>query len=110
VNDIICDIRSPAAGEGLSLVRKSKEQWLAEFRRRKTNRTLKEAEALLVAFGFSYRPASKEQGGVWQRGMFTLTLPKPHGGDKTLSPKYIGRIIQLIDFAEAAEVAERDDH
>lgn len=91
-------------------MRKSKEQLLAELRRRKTNRTLEDAEALLAAFDFSCRPGSKEQGGVWQRGVFTLTLPKPHGGDKTLSPKYIGRIIQLIDLAEASEVTERDDH
>jgi hypothetical protein len=97
-------------GGGLSKVRKSKEQLLAEFRRRKTNRTLGEAEELLVAFSFLYRPGSKERGGVWQRGMFTLTLPKPHGGDRALSPKYISRIIELIDLAEALEATEREDH
>jgi hypothetical protein len=91
------------------LVRKSREQLLAELRRKKTNRTLEEAEALLTAFGFAYRPGSKERGGVWSRGMFTLTLPKPHGGDRTLSPKYIGRIIEQIDLAEAQEEAERDE-
>ena len=91
------------------MVRKSKEELLAELRRRKTNRSLEKAEELLVAFGFSYRPGSKERGGVWQRGMFTLTLPKPHGGDKTLSPKYISKIIELIDLAEALETTERDD-
>jgi len=94
---------------GLSLVRKGKEQVLAEFRRRKTNRTLEDAEGLLMAFEFSYRPGSKERGGVWQRGMFTLTLPKPHGGDRALSPKYISKIIELIDLAEALEAEREDD-
>jgi hypothetical protein len=91
------------------LVRKSREQLLEEFRRRKTNRTLEEAEGLLRAFGFSYRPGSKERGGVWQRGVFTLTLPRPHGGDKTLPPKYIGRIIQWIDMAEALAQTEGEE-
>lgn len=90
-------------------INKIKEQLLAEFRRRKTNRSLEEAAELLIAFGFSYRQGSKERGGVWQRGMWTLTLPKPHGGDKTLSPKYISKIIELIDLAEALEKETDDD-
>lgn len=107
--DIIGDIIPLRRSEGLSVVRKTKEQLLAEFRRRRTNRSLEDAAALLVAFGFSYRQGSKERGGVWQRGIWTLTLPKPHGGDKALSPKYIGKIIELIDLAEALEKKERED-
>lgn len=41
--------------------------------------------------------------------MFTLTLPKPHRGDRTLSPKYIGRIVQMVDLVEAYEEAESEE-
>ncbi|HKI03228.1 MAG TPA: hypothetical protein VKK31_14720 [Thermoanaerobaculia bacterium] len=91
------------------MVRKTKEQLLNELRRKKTNRTLPEVEELLEAYGFTYRPGSKERGGIWQRGRWTLTLPKPHGGDRALAPKYIGKLIDLIELAEAEELAERSD-
>jgi hypothetical protein len=92
----------------VSVVRKTKEQLLDELRRKKTNRTLPEAEELLEAYGFTYRPGSKERGGIWNRGRWTLTLPKPHGGDRALAPRYIAKLIELIDLAEAEKQATRE--
>lgn len=91
------------------MVRKSKEQWLKEFRRDKRNRNLEEVQDLLSLFGFTYRPGSKERGGVWQRGTFTLTLPKPHGGDNSLAPRYISLVLSVIDLAEAQEPEDEDE-
>ena len=91
------------------MVRKSKEQWLKEFRREKRNRALDEVQDLLIAFDFTYRPGSKERGGVWQRGSFTLTLPRPHGGDSALAPRYISIILNAIELAEAQDSEEEDD-
>jgi hypothetical protein len=91
------------------LVRKSKEQWLREFRREKRNRALAEVQELLTAFGFTYRPGSKEGGGVWQRGPFTLTLPRPHGRDPVLPPRYISLALSLIEMAEQEDIEEEED-
>jgi hypothetical protein len=91
------------------LVRKSKEQWLKEFRRGKRNRTLGEVQDLLIAFGFVYRPGSKEHGGVWQRGPFTLTLPRPHGGDSALAPRYISLVLNMIELAETQDSDEDEE-
>lgn len=80
---------------------KDKRRLLAEFKKNKRNRTVEEAQDLLTLFGFEYRAASKEQGGVWKRGTYTLTLPMPHGrGDKSLAPAYISMIIRVIELAE----------
>jgi hypothetical protein len=89
------------------LVSRTREQLLDEFRRNKRNRTLEEAQHLLTLCGFRHRPGRKEGGGVWYRGSFTTTLPKPHGKrDRVLAPKYIARILTLIDMADAAEEGE----
>jgi len=80
---------------------------LSGLKRNKKNRSVGEAQELLEAFGFEYRAASKEQGGVWKRGVFTITLPMPHGGrDKVLSPRYIALVVRVIEVSEANEKDE----
>ena len=61
---------------------------------------------LLENWGFIRRAATKEGGGVWQRAGRTVTLPKPHGGDKVLPPRYVGIVISEIDQAELIEPLE----
>ena len=83
---------------------KHKSKSLDDLKKRRRNRSLKEIEKILTMFGFVSRKATKE-GNVWKRGTFTLTLPVPHGsGDKSLHPKYIGTVIQLIEEAEFLEL------
>jgi hypothetical protein len=79
---------------------------LADFKRRKKNRTLDEVTTLLENWGFVGRKASKEQGGVWTRAGRRVTLPKPHNGDKVLAPRYIGYVIEEIEQAELVEPLE----
>lgn len=80
-----------------------KSKLLAALKRNKRNRRVEDAQKLLSAFGFRYRAATKEQGGVWQRGAYTLTLPFPHGsGDKSLAPRYLSMVIRVIELAEAS--------
>jgi hypothetical protein len=73
---------------------------LETFKRKKSNRTLKEVTGLLEDWGFTYRAATKEGGGVWERAGRTVTLPKPHGGDKVLGPRYVSIVINEIEQAE----------
>jgi len=35
-----------------------------------------------------------------------VTLPKPHGGDKVLPPRYVGYVIEEIEQAELIEPLE----
>jgi hypothetical protein len=85
-----------------------KHKLLAALKRNKRNRRVEDAQKLLSAFGFHYRAATKEQGGVWQRGSYTLTLPFPHGsGDKSLAPRYLSMVIRVIESAEASH--EQDE-
>lgn len=88
-----------------------KHKLLAELKRNKRNRRIEDAQKLLSAVGFQYRAARKEQGGVWQRGAYTLTLPFPHGsGDKALAPRYLSMVIRMIELAEAShEQGESDE-
>ncbi len=80
-----------------------KHELLAALKRNKRNRRVEDALRILTAFGFSYRPATKEKGGVWRRGSFTVTLPFPHGrGDRSLAPTYLSLIIRVIELAEAS--------
>ena len=91
------------------MAHKGKHELLAQLKRNKRNRSVQDAWELLEAFGFQYRPASREQGGLWRRGAFTVTLPLPHGsGDRSLSPKYINMIIRIIELAEATDAEEED--
>lgn len=86
---------------------KDRNKILAAFKRNKKNRRIQDAQELLAAFGFQYRPATKELGGVWKRGSLTITLPLPHGsGDKSLAPRYISLIIRIIELAEASNAKE----
>lgn len=79
-----------------------KHKLLSALKKNKRNRRVENAQKLLTAFGFQYRAATKEQGGVWQRGGYTLTLPFPHGGgDRSLAPRYMSMIIRVIELAEA---------
>jgi hypothetical protein len=84
------------------LTRHTKEKLLEEFRRNKHNRELGEAQDLLERWGFVYRSAKKEQGGVWLRGGQTITLPRPHKG-KPLAAFYIKLVIEVIEAAEAED-------
>lgn len=87
-----------------------KHKLLAELRKNKRNRRVEDAQRLLRAFGFHYRAATKEQGGVWQRGVFTVTLPFPHGsGDRALHPRYLSLIIRVIELAEASHEQDETD-
>jgi hypothetical protein len=87
-----------------------KRKLLAELKRNKRNRCVEDAQRLLRAFGFQYRAATKEQGGVWQRGAYTLTLPFPHGsGDRSLAPRYLSLIIRVIELAEASHEQDKTD-
>ncbi len=59
--------------------------------------------------GFTCRKATKEQGGVWQRGTRTLTLPKPHGNrDRVLAARLIRYVIAEIEAAELEDPLETD--
>jgi hypothetical protein len=85
-----------------------KYQLLSALKRNKRNRSVEDAQKLLSAFGFRYRAATKERGGVWQRGGYTLTLPFPHGsGDRSLAPRYITMIIRVIELSEGSH--EQDE-
>jgi hypothetical protein len=84
------------------------ERQLEGFRRRRKNRTLEEVTALLENWGFVRRAATKEGGGVWTRAGRRVTLPKPHGRDKVLAPRYIGYVIHEIEQAELIEPLEID--
>lgn len=88
--------------------KRDKHGLLADFEARKKNRTLEESQDLLRSFDFKPRAATKEGGGVWQRGGYTLTLPKPHGGDKILRPEYISRIVRIIRLAEASDAEDEN--
>jgi hypothetical protein len=91
------------------LAPRDKHKLLAEFRKNKKNRSVDEVQELLAAFGFQYRPARKEQGGLWRRGMFTVTLPQPHGSrDRSLKPAYISIVIRIIEAAEATDAQQED--
>ena len=79
---------------------------LESFKRRKKNRTLKEVTDLLQDWGFEYVPATKERGGVWKRAGRRVTLPKPHGGDNVLPPRYLGYVVAEIEEAERIEPLE----
>jgi hypothetical protein len=81
----------------------SREERLEDLRRRRRNRTLPEVQALLVAWGFVKRAATKEGGGVWRRGKRVVTLPRPHGRDRVLHPRSVAMAIRQI------EEAKRDD-
>lgn len=105
-HDIVCAI-TPALRGG-ALTRYTKEQLLEEFKRNKRNRELEEAQDLLERWGFSYRPAKKEQGGVWMRGGQTITLPRPHKG-KPLAAAYIKLIIEVIEAAEAEDEINKQE-
>ena len=76
---------------------------LADLRRAKRNRRVAEVERVLEACGFKRRLATKE-GTVWQRGRHTLTLPRPHGGDPALHPRYVSLVVRVIDAAEGDAV------
>lgn len=91
------------------LTRYTKEQLLEEFKRNKRNRELEEAQELLQRWGFLYRPAKKEQGGVWMRGGQTITLPRPHKG-KPLAAAYIKLVIEVIEAAEAEDEINKQEN
>ena len=65
---------------------------------------------MLEACGFERRLAAKE-GSVWRRGRHTLTLPRPHGGDRALHPRYVSLVIRVIEAAvdDAAHAEESGD-
>jgi hypothetical protein len=93
------------------LAPKDKRKLLSDLKKNKRNRTVGEAQDLLALFGFEYRAASKEQGGVWKRGSYTLTLPMPHGrGDKSLPPAYVSMIIRVIELAEEHDAKDKEAH
>ncbi len=79
---------------------------LEGFKRRKKNRTLEEVSDLLRSWGFTFRAATKEGGGVWTRAGRTVTLPKPHGRDKVLAPRFVTIVVHEIEQAELAEPLE----
>ena len=83
---------------------------LADLRRAKRNRRIEEVERVLEACGFERRLATKE-GAVWRRGRHTLTLPRPHGGDPALHPRYVSLVVRVIEAAEsdAPDSEEPDD-
>jgi hypothetical protein len=83
---------------------KSREQLLAELKRNKANRSVADVEAVLAAYGWSCRPSSKE-GNVWSKGSRTLTLPKPHGGDKVMKIPYVVMVIRHIEEQEAVDLS-----
>ncbi len=62
---------------------------------------------MIEACGFERRLAAKE-GGVWRQGRHTLTLPRPHGGDAALHPRYVSLVIRVIEAAvdDAAHAEE----
>lgn len=98
-----------AETRGLPLAPKDKRRLLADFKKNKRNRTVDEAQDLLTLFGFEYRAASKEQGGVWKRGIHTLTLPMPHGrGDKSLLPAYVSMVIRVIELADESDAQNKE--
>jgi hypothetical protein len=82
------------------------ERELDGFRRRKKNRTLEEVATLLRNWGFVERPGTKERGGVWTRAGRRVVLPKPHGGDKVLAPRYVSIVVEEIEQAELIEPLE----
>jgi len=90
------------------LAKRSRQQLLEDLRRHKRNRTVADVAAVLDAYGFENRKATKE-GSVWARGAHTLTLPSPHGGDKVLHPGWVGLAIRIIEAADVAEEDSDDD-
>jgi hypothetical protein len=82
------------------------ERALEGFRRRRKNRTLEELTTLLRNWGFEHRQATKEGGGVWTRAGRRVVLPKPHGRDRVLAPRYVGYVVAEIDAAELIEPLE----
>jgi hypothetical protein len=92
------------------LSRRSKEERLADLKRNRRNRKIEEVQDLLAAYGFIKRSSKNEQGGVWSRGSRTVTLPRPHGGTRTLLPIYIAKVLVEIELAEQeAKDADRGD-
>lgn len=88
------------------VTKKQLSKALEAFKRRKKNRTLEEVIELLRSWGFVHRATTKEGGGLWRRGSCTVTLPKPHGRDKVLAPRYVTIVINEIERAELEEPLE----
>jgi hypothetical protein len=83
-------------------------QRLEELKRNKANHSLAEIESLLRDAEFSCREG-KGSHVVWCRGKQTLTLPRPHGGDKALKVPYVSEVIRRIEAAELEAQQESEE-
>jgi len=86
----------------------NRRKLLEDLRRQKRNRSVKEAAAVLEAYGWTSREPSKE-GSFWRKGELTLTLPDPHGsGDKSLHPRWVSLVVRMIEQGETEEQGDQE--